>query len=104
MTNNSNDEHKFYFGLSDTTLKDRYIYHTRDFKNKKYQNSTKLAKYIWQLKCDAISFSLKWAIMTEVYEGHNSLLCKLCLTEKLWVINFIHDENMLHKNSELISK
>ena len=46
MTNNSNDEHKFYFGLADTTFNERCRNHTRDFKNKKIQNITELAKYI----------------------------------------------------------
>ena len=28
----------------------------------------------------------------------------LCLTEKLWIINFIHDNNYLNKQSELINE
>ena len=28
----------------------------------------------------------------------------LCLTEKLWIIDFIHDNNYLKKKSELINK
>ena len=31
-------------------------------------------------------------------------MCKLCLTEKLWIINHINDHNMLNKKSELINK
>ena len=67
VVNDSNDEEKFYFGLADTTFKERYRNHIRDFKNEKYENSTELAKYIWQLKCDSISFSVKWAIITKMY-------------------------------------
>ena len=29
---------------------------------------------------------------------------KLCLTEKLWIINFINEGNMLNKRSEFKSK
>ena len=104
VVNDSNDEEKFYFGLADTTFKERYNNHNRDFKHEKYENSTELAKYIWQLKRDKISFSVKWTIITKVYGSPNPLMCKLCLTEKLWIINFINDENMLNKKSELISK
>ena len=104
VTNSSNSEHKFYFGLADTTFKERYRNHTRDFRHQKYENSTELAKYIWQLKRNNISFSVKWTIITKVYGNPNSLLCKLCLTEKLWIINFINDDNLLNKKSELISK
>ena len=37
----------------------------------------------------------------EKYENSTELTF---LTEKLWIINFINDENMLNKKSELISK
>ena len=88
MANDSNYEEKFYFGLADTTFKERYRNHIRDFKHEKYENSTELAKYIWQLKPDNISFSVKWTIITIVYGSPNPLLCKLCLTETLSIINF----------------
>ena len=103
MVNDSNDEEKFYFRLAGTIFKKRYRNH-RDFKHEKYENSTALAKYIWQLKRDNISFSVKWTIITKVYGSPNPLLCKLCLTEKLWIINFMNDGNMLNKRSELLSR
>ena len=46
MINDSNDEGKFYFGLADTTFKEKYRNHIRDFKHEKCENSTVLAKYI----------------------------------------------------------
>ena len=104
MINDSNDEQKFYFGLADTTFKERYRNHIRDFKHENYENRTELAKYSWQLKRDNISFSVKWTVITKVYGSPNPLLCKLCLTEKLSIINFINNGNMLNKRSELLSK
>ena len=104
VINDSNDEEKFYFALADTTFKERYRYSIRDFKHEKYENSTELAKYIWQLKRDNTSFSVKWTIITKVYGSPNPLLFKLCLTEKLSIINFINDGNMLNKRSELLSR
>ena len=47
------------------------------------------------------SFSVKWTFTKKVYGSHNPLLCKLCLTENLWIINFINDESMLNKKEEL---
>ena len=44
VVNDSNDEEKFYFGLADTTFKERHRNHIRDFKQKKYENSTELAQ------------------------------------------------------------
>ena len=101
--NDSNDEGKFYFGLADTTFKERYRNHIRDFKHEKYKNKTELAKYIWQLKRN-ISFSVKWAVITKVFGSPNPLLSKLCLTEKLSIINFINDRNVLNKRSEFLSR
>ena len=46
VINDSNDEEKFYFGLGDTTFKERFRNHIRDFKHEKCENSTELAKYI----------------------------------------------------------
>ena len=104
VVNDSNDEEKFYFGLADTTFKERYRNYIRGFKYETYENSTELAKYIWQLKRDNISFSVKSTIITKVYGSPNSLLCKLCLTEKLCIINFINDGNMLNKRSEVFKQ
>ena len=101
MIKNSSDEGKFYFGWANTTFKERYKNHIRDFKHEKYENSTELAKYIWQLKRDNTSFSVKWTIITKEYGSPNPLLCKLSLTEKLSFINFINDGNMLNKRLEL---
>ena len=44
VVNDSNDEEKLYLGLADTTFKERYRNHIRDFQHEKYENSTELAK------------------------------------------------------------
>ena len=85
MVNDLNGDEKFYYWLAGSTFKERYRNHISGFKHEKYENSTELAKYIWQLKRDNISFSVKWTIITKVYGSPNPLLCKLCLTEKLWI-------------------
>ena len=59
--------------LTDTTFKESYSNHNSDFKHEKYENSTELGKFIWQLKCDQISFSAKWKIITKVYGSPNPL-------------------------------
>ena len=97
VVNGSNDGEKFYFGLADTTFEERYRNQIRDFKHEKCENSTELAKYIWQLKRGNISFPVKLTIITKVYGSPNPLLCKLYLTEKPSIINFINDGNMLNK-------
>ena len=104
IKNNSNNKKKYYVGLSETTFKQRYRNHKKELNHAKYQNSTELSKYIWKLKCDKINFTIKWSIVERVNGNANSMRCNLCLTEKLWIINCINDENCLNKKSELISK
>ena len=104
IENNSNNEKKYHLDLSETTFKERYRNHKKESNHPKYQNSTELSKYIWKLKRDKIDFTSKWSIVERVNGNANSTRCNLCLTEKLWIINSINDENSLNKKSELISK
>ena len=50
VRNDTNDEKKFYLGVSETPFKERFRNHKKEFTHKKYRNSTELSKYIWQLK------------------------------------------------------
>ena len=43
----SNTSRKFYIGLSDTPFKERYNNHNCDFRNRHYEKSTELSKYIF---------------------------------------------------------
>ena len=55
-----NDSKKFYIGLTDTSFKECYRNHTRDFRNHHYEKSTELSKYIWRLKKKAIEYTIQW--------------------------------------------
>ena len=98
------NEHKFYYGTSQTTFKLRHNNHSRDIKYVKCQNCTELAKYLWQLKNNNISYDIKWSIASKVYGYANSLQCKLCLMEKYWIIKSFNNPNLLNKKSEMINK
>ena len=105
MTNESSSETRKYIGLADTPFKERYRNHTKDFNHKKYVNNTELAKYVCSLKDSNIIPIIKWEILSKVYGNTKQNMCKLCLTEKLWIIiNSIDDENLLNKKSEFMNK
>ena len=104
ISNEANNNQKFYFGLAETTFKERYNNHKRDVKHIKYQYTTELTKYIWNLKNNSIKYNIQWKAVDKVYGDANSTMCKLCLTEKLWIINHINDNDILNKNSKLVSK
>ena len=94
---------KKYFGIAETSFKDRFRNHARDFRHKKYVNSTELSKYMWKLKDENITASIKWNIMSIAHGIPNSGVCKLCLTEKFWLLKNFNDEHLLNKKSEFIS-
>ena len=97
-------EPKKYFGIAGTSFKDRFRNHTRDFRHKKYVNSTELSKYMWKLKDEKITATIKWNIMSIVHGTPKGGVCKLCLTEKFWLLKHFNDEHLLNKKSEFISK
>ena len=87
-------------GLADTTSKERHSNHKRDFKHHKYLNNTELAKCVWELKDKNIDPIIKWEILNKVYSNPKQNMYILCLTEKPWIINFIHDNNYFNRKSE----
>ena len=88
---------KKYFVVAETSLKDRFRNHTRDFCHKKYVNSTELSKYMWKLKDEKTTPSIKWNIMSIVHGIPKGCVCKLCLTEKFWLLKHFNDEHLLNK-------
>ena len=95
-----NDEKKFYLGVTETPFKERFGNHTRDFKHPKYRNSTELSKYVWEFK-DAHITSY-W--MEHCYKSvikSTIFFCKLCLSQKFFIIKPLNDPNLLNKKSEL---
>ena len=43
---------------------------------------------------------IKWEILNKVYSNPKQNMYILCLTEKPWIINFIHDNNYFNRKSE----
>ena len=91
ISNNTNYEHKKYLGATETSFKERYSNHTRDFKHKKHMKCTELSKYIWNLKNQNIALIVKWRIVQKFNSKVSSNYCKLCLTEKLFIIKSLDD-------------
>ena len=90
-----------FFCLAETTFKERYKNIELDVPHIRYQYNTELTKYIWNLKNNSIKYNIQWKIVDKVY---GNTMCKLCLTEELWIINHINDNNILNKKSELSNK
>ena len=104
VTNNLDDEYKYYLGLAETTFKERYSNHKSSFNNENSKNSTELSKYVWSLRENNKIPSIKWKIVKIVYSKATSSFCKLCLTEKLFILNALGDDKCLNKKTEFINK
>ena len=76
---------KKYFGTAETTFTDSF---RRDFRHKKYVNNTKLSKCMWKLKDERRKKtpSIKWNITSTVHGTPKGGVCKVCLTEKFWLL------------------
>ena len=82
-----------YFGITVTAFKDCFRNHTRDFRHKKYIKSTELSKNMWKLKDEKLTPSIKWTAMSIVHGTPKGGVCKLCLTEKLWLLKYFKTNN-----------
>ena len=102
VTNNLHDQHKYYLGLTETTFKERYGNHKILFNNENSRHSTELSKDVWSLRENGKIPSVKWNIVKIVYSKATSYLCKLCLTEKLFILNALGDDQCLNKKTNLL--
>ena len=55
VTNDKNDVVKQYIGGAETTFKERFRNHKKDFNNEQYRKSSALSKYVWSLKDDNVT-------------------------------------------------
>ena len=104
VSSKSNNECQRYLGPSETSLKERFRNHTRDFKRKRYEKCTELSKYIWTLKSHGMTPVVKWSIVKRVNTKTAANYCKLCLAEKFYTIQSVDDKNLLNKKYELVNK
>ncbi|XP_065070331.1 uncharacterized protein LOC135695263 [Rhopilema esculentum] len=104
VSNDKDDEKKKYIGLTEGTFKLRYANHNKDFKHERYKKSTELSKYIWKLKEQGKIPTIKWRIVKRIKSTARSNFCKLCLTEKFYIIQSLGDNKILNNRTEFISQ
>ena len=104
VTNNKTNEHKYYYGISDTPFKDSYKNHKTSFRRRSYLTASDLSKYYWKLVDNGAVPTVKFSIAKRVKGNTFINNCNLCLSEKAFIIRNLDDLNMLCKRSEFISK
>ena len=81
----------------------RFANHNKDFNHEHHKKSTELSKYIWSLKEDQITSTIRWSIVEKVYHRTKINFCPLCLAEKLNLIEHFNENRLLNKRNEFIS-
>ena len=104
VTNRKTDEHKYYYGISDTPFKERYENHKTSFRHRSHLTASDLSKYYWKLVDKGAVPTIKFSIAKRVKGNTFINNCNLCLSEKAFIIRNLDDVNMLNKRSEFISK
>ena len=104
VSNNKDNKTKSYYGQTETSFKKRYGNHKRSFIHEQHKNDTELSKYIWDLTSSHKVPTIKWCIVRKIHGNAKSDFCKLCLTEKYFILNNLGDNKLLNKKSEFINK
>ena len=95
---------KTYIGICDGPWKERWRVHKHSFINEKRKNDTKLAKHMWEIKSKGENADLKWSTIKQIQAYSNKTKkCPLCLQEKLAIITYENEEELLNKRNEVIS-
>ena len=94
---------KLYLGLTEGEFKkQRYYDHVKSFKNEFYANSTTLSSYVWEMKKRKnVAPALTWEVKTY---SNLTKRCSLCLHEKLAIITYPYPDELLNRQSELVTK
>ena len=100
----SDNQEKYYYGLTEGQFKIRYRNHIKSFNNFRYYHETELSKFVWDLKQSDKPFKISWTIVAQsaTYKC-GSRKCDLCLTEKL-AIATANTKGCLNKRDEIMSK
>ena len=83
VTNNKTDQHKYYYGISDTQFKGRYENHKMSFKNRSRLSASDLSKYCRKLVDNStvptINFSIAKHVKGNTFINNCNLLMKWLL-------------------------
>ena len=97
VTNNKTNEHKYYYGISDTPFKERYENHKTSFRHISHLTTSDLPKYYRKLVDNGAVPTIKFSVAKRVKGNTFINNCNLCLTEEAFIIRNLDDVNMLNK-------
>ena len=97
---------KVYLGLAEGEWKSCFYNHKLSFKNKRYSNKTTLSSYMWHLKSvSSETRYIKWSVLRcDPPYSNISKKFLLCLYEKLEIVTYQNQKELLNKRSKLLCK
>ena len=99
---NRTDNHvRPYVGLTSGFFKDRFGVHKQGIQHREHANSCELAKHVWTLKDAGKEFSVNWSILEHVKGRLIGNECKLCVTEKLHILENKNQAGLLNSNWDM---
>ena len=101
VTNQSDNLTRPYLGLTSVAFKDRLGVHNQGINHKEKADSCELSKYVWALKDAGKRYSINWQIVERVRGRLVGGQCRLCVTEKLHIIQHPDPKRLLNSNSDI---
>ena len=91
VTNTETDEHKYYYGISDTPFKERYENHKTPFRHRSHLTTSDLSKHYWKLVDNSAVPTIKFPIAKGVKGNTFIDNYNLCLSEKTFITRNLDD-------------
>ena len=101
VINHTDNQISPYIGLTSTTFKDRLGVHNQGVNHRAYSGKCELSKHIWTLKDAGKNYSINWGIIKRVHGRLIGGECRLCVTEKLHIIQHPDPKRLLNSNSDI---
>ena len=89
VVNHTDNRSKPYVGLTSVSFKDRLGVHNQGIRHRSHAMSCELTKHVWDLKDSNTEFTIKWNILEHVKGRLIGGECRLCVTEKLHIIDHL---------------
>ena len=89
---------KQYRGLCSTKFKERLAVHHECMNHRRYAKGCELSKYVWELKDSNRTYDIKWKVLKQVKGRKVGDACKLCMTEKLYIVEHPNKDILLNSN------
>ena len=100
----NNESTWYYIGQTMNPFKERWSNHNSTFNNRNTNQHCYLKDKIWELQDNGVDFTVKWKIIrkSKAYRPGDSG-CRLCLDEKLAILDNWGDPKLLNKDKMIMA-